>query len=237
MDQSTSPKPSLRKRIADSRRVNRAVESFFAGYIRFAIRTSRWDRDGLEQMEEVLKSGEPVIFTLWHQRLLLAPSLFDVRLGKFCSLTSSARAGRLAGQILARFGFETVPMSSHKRHVALSREVLRRVNDGFTIGIAVDGPRGPARHASTVPLIWARMTGKRVFVLSYSARRVMRFPTWDKIMLPLPFTRGVLMCREWQETVPRGADEAETERLRLSLQAALDNVTNASDDRVRKHRA
>ncbi|MHA6263197.1 lysophospholipid acyltransferase family protein [Arenibacterium sp. CAU 1754] len=226
------PRLSLRKKIADSPRVNRAVEGAFAAYIRFAYATSRWEKSGFEAMEDELRKGEPVIFTLWHQRLLMAPYMFDTSLGKFCSLTSSARAGRLAGQILGRFGFDTVPMSSHKRHVSLSREVLRRINDGYTVGIAVDGPRGPARQASTVPLVWARASGKRIFVLSFAARRVMRFPTWDKIMLPLPFTRGVLMCRPWDIEVPRKMDESQTEDLRLQLQAALNEVTDASDHAV-----
>lgn len=220
---------SLRKKIADSARVNRAVEGMLAGYVRFAFATSRWQRDGFEAMETELRKGEPVIFTVWHQRLVLAPFMFDQSLGKFCSLTSAARAGRLVGKVLGRFGFDTIPMSSHKRHVALSREVLRRMADGYTIGIAVDGPRGPARQASTVPLVWARSTGKKIFVLSWAARRVMIFPSWDRFMMPLPFTRGVLMCREWNRDIPRKMTVEETETLRLELQTALDAVTDDCD--------
>ena len=117
---------SLRKKIADSPRFNRAIEALLAGYVRFAFRTSRWQRSGFEEMDACVRRGEPVIFVLWHQRLIMAPYLFDTSLGRICALTSAARAGRLAGQILVRLGFETIPMSSHKRHVALSREVLRR---------------------------------------------------------------------------------------------------------------
>lgn len=223
---------SLRRKIADSKRVNRAVESLFAGYIRFAQRTSRWESEGFEAMDAVLAQGEPVIFTVWHQRLVMAPFMFNQDLGKFCSLTSSARAGRLVGQVLGRFGFATIPMSSHKRHVALSREVLRHIGEGYSIGIAVDGPRGPARQASTVPIVWARSTGKRVFVLSWSANRALTFPSWDKIMLPVPFSRGVLICREWTEAVPRKADAETVEALRLNLQSALDTVTDDSDRRA-----
>ena len=208
---------SLRKRIADSTWANRLVEGFFSGYTRFAHATSRWEAHGFEAMEAELAKGEPVIFTVWHQRLIMAPYMFNQDLGKFCSLTSAARAGRLVGQVLARFGFATIPMSSHKRHVALSREVLRRMADGYTIGIAVDGPRGPARGA------------KKIFVLSYATRRAIIFPSWDRFMLPLPFTRGVLMCREWQREVPRKMDDETLETLRLDLQAALDEVTDASD--------
>ena len=220
---------SLRRQIADSQRLNAWVEGLIAAYVRFAHATSRWEATGFETMEAELRKGEPVIFCVWHQRLVMAPWMFDTSLGKFCSLTSSARAGRLVGNVLGRFGFDTVPMSSHKRHVALSREVLRRIEQGYTVGIAVDGPRGPARIASTVPLVWARSTGKRIFVLSWSARRMIRARSWDRFLLPLPFSRGVLMCRPWDETVPRGLSVEETEALRLRLQGALDDVTDASD--------
>ncbi|MDE4276724.1 DUF374 domain-containing protein [Phaeobacter gallaeciensis] len=220
---------SLRKRIADSPRFNRTIEGLFAAYVRFAYRTSRWQRSGFEEMDACVKRGEPVIFVLWHQRLIMAPYLFDTSLGRICALTSAARAGRLAGQILVRLGFETIPMSSHKRHVALSREVLRRTKEGCSIGIAADGPRGPARISSGVPITWARMTGCRVFTVAFAEKKVLKLPTWDKQMLPLPFSRGVLICQEWQETVPKKPADDEAEALRQSLEKALDQITDKAD--------
>ncbi|UWQ28412.1 lysophospholipid acyltransferase family protein [Leisingera sp. M523] len=220
---------SLRKKIADSPGVNRAVEGLLAAYVRFAFRSSRWSRSGFEDMDTCVRRGEPVIFVLWHQRLIMAPYLFDTSLGRICALTSSARAGRLAGQILVRLGFETIPMSSHKRHVALSREVLRRTRDGCSIGIAADGPRGPARISSTVPVVWARMTGCRVFTVAFAGKKVVELPTWDRQMLPLPFSRGVLMCQEWTDEVPKKPTDAEAESLRLSLEASLEAITAAAD--------
>ncbi|MEO3478903.1 DUF374 domain-containing protein [Phaeobacter sp. CAU 1743] len=220
---------SLRKRIADSPRFNRTIEGLFAAYVRFAYRSSRWQRSGFEEMDACVKRGEPVIFVLWHQRLIMAPYLFDTSLGRICALTSAARAGRLAGQILVRLGFETIPMSSHKRHVALSREVLRRTKEGCSIGIAADGPRGPARISSGVPITWARMTGCRVFTVAFAEKKVLKLPTWDKQMLPLPFSRGVLICQEWQETVPKKPTDDEAEALRQSLEQALDQITDKAD--------
>ena len=220
---------SLRRKIADSAWFNRGIEGILAAYIRFAYRTSSWTRDGFEPMDAALRAGEPVIVALWHQRLMMSPYLFDVSLGPICTLTSGARAGRMAGQIQARFGFGTIAMSSHKRHVALSREVLTRMREGYSIGIATDGPSGPARVASTVPLVWARASGKRIFTVAFSARRVIELPTWDRMWLPTPWTRGALVCREWTGTVPRKASEAETEALRQDLESALNAVTDAAD--------
>ena len=220
---------SLRRKLADSPRLNGAVEGLLAGYIRFACATSRWRREGFEEMDATVAAGEPVIFCLWHQRLVLAPYMFDTRLGRFTSLTSASRAGKLVGRLLARFGFETVPMSTNQRHVVLSREVLRRIAGGSSIGIAVDGPSGPARIASTVPLVWARSSGKPVYTVAWSANRWIRLGSWDRLVLPLPFSRGTMLCRKWDRTVPRRAGEAEAEALRLDLQDALDGVTDAAD--------
>jgi lysophospholipid acyltransferase (LPLAT)-like uncharacterized protein len=220
---------NLRRKIANSAAFNRFVEGLFAAYIRFAYRTSKWQRTGFEPLDEAIANGEPVIVALWHQRLLMSPYLFDASKGKICSLTSAARAGRMAGQVQARFGFETLAMSAKGSRVTMSRVVLRKIRDGYSIGIATDGPSGPARVASTVPLVWARASGCRVFTLSFSARKIIQFPTWDKMMLPAPWTKGVLMCREWSETVPRKITDAQTEVLRLKLEQALNDVTDASD--------
>ncbi|MEP2027073.1 MAG: DUF374 domain-containing protein [Paracoccaceae bacterium] len=220
---------SLRKRIADSEGYARAVTAVTASYLRFAFRTSKWQRLGFKAMDDAVRNGDPIIMVLWHQRLMMSPYMFDVSLGKFCSLTSAARAGSMVGKLLQRFGFANVSMSSRKRHVALSREVLERIRDGYSIGIATDGPRGPARQSSNVPLVWGRVSGKRIFVVSYSSRRALELPTWDRTMIPAPFTRGVFLCQEWPVSVPRKGTDSEYEALRLNLQAALDEVTDASD--------
>lgn len=186
-------------------------------------------------MDACIARGEPVIFVLWHQRLIMAPYIFDTSQGRICALTSAARAGRLAGQILVRLGFETIPMSSHQRHVALSREVLRRTKDGCSIGLAADGPRGPARQSSQVPVMWARMTGCRVFTVAFAEKRVIKLPTWDRQMLPVPFSRGVFLCEEWTETVPKKPTEAESDTLQASLSNALDAVTDHADHAAGRH--
>lgn len=220
---------SLRKRIADSETLQDSLANMLARYIRFVHRTSTWKRVGYEPLEELVRAGEPVIVVLWHQRLLMSPYFFPLELGRICSITSSARAGSMVGRVQLRFGFDTIAMSSHKRHVALSREVLGKMREGISIGIAADGPRGPERIASTVPLIWARSSGKRVFAITYSARRAAEAGTWDRALMPRPWNSGIFICREWTKTVPRKASEAEIETLRLDLQKLLNDITAECD--------
>lgn len=221
-----------KKKIADSVWLNRGVEAFLAKWIRLAYTTSKWEKVGFEDLETCIRNGDLAIIVLWHQRVMMSPYLFDPSQGPICSLTSTSRAGRLAGNVAARFGLETMAIHSRKRRVSLTRAVLRKIREGASVGVTADGPQGPARTASPAPVTWAGALGKRVFLVSYSAERVHVLPTWDKMWFPALWTRGVFICREWQETVPRFADEAETERLRLRLQVALNAVTDESDRAV-----
>ncbi|WP_435371978.1 lysophospholipid acyltransferase family protein [Shimia thalassica] len=220
---------SLRKKIADSQLVQSFATTLFELYVRFCHVTSRWERVGFEPMEEAVQTGEAVIVAIWHQRLMMSPYIFDTSLAPICSLTSDARAGRLAGDLQRRFGFDSISMNSRTRHVVASREILKRIRNGVSIGIASDGPRGPARVCSTVPIVWARSSGKRVFTVSFSQKRVIALPTWDEMWLPTPFSKGVFLCKEWKQDVPRKADDETYETLRLDLEKALEEITAASD--------
>lgn len=221
---------SLRKKLADNESVLNWFARRIAGYIRLVHKTSRWTRIGFEPMDAVLDSGEPVIIVLWHQRLTMTPYFFPVDKFPICSLTSAARAGSMVGRVQTEFNFQTIAMSSHTRHVALSRKVLGKLKEGVTIGIAADGPRGPARVCSAVPLMWARTSGKRVFCVTYSAKHGTETGMWDRLLLPRPKTEGVYICREWTRTVPRKASAEEIEDLRLDLQQTLNDISREADE-------
>ncbi|AAV94035.1 DUF374 domain-containing protein [Ruegeria pomeroyi] len=221
---------SLRKKIADSEAVLNWVARRIASYIRLVHRNTSWQRIGYEELDQLAAAGEPVIVVLWHQRLAQSPYFFPLDKGRICSITSAARAGSMVGRVQQLFGMDTIAMSSHKRHVALSREVLGKMKDGISIGIAADGPRGPERVSSTVPLVWARSSGKRVFGITYSVRHGREMGSWDRLLLPRPWRNdGVFLCREWTDPVPRKASEEEFEALRQSLERHMNEITAEAD--------
>lgn len=226
---STPEKRSLRKRIADSERVNNAVAAILARYIAFCYRTSTWDRRGFEDLTAFLKTGEPAVMCLWHQRLLMAAYLFDQDAARICSLNTTARAGMMAGRILEKLGFEVEAMHPTATNVTVSRAVLGRMKRGYSVGMATDGTSGPARKSKTHPLLWARSAQAPIYVVAYSGKRCIHLPTWDRMMLPVPFTSGALVIRRFEEDVPRKMDEAELEALRQKLDRALDAVTEEAD--------
>lgn len=224
---------SIRKKIADSETVLNWVARRIAGYIRLVHRTTCWQRIGYDELDRLVEQGEPVIVVLWHQRLAQSPYFFPLEKGRICSITSAARAGSMVGRVQKLFGMDTIAMTSRKRHVALSREVLGKMKQGIAIGIAADGPRGPERVSSTVPLIWARTSGKRVFGITYSTRYGREAGTWDRLLMPRPWrNEGVFLCREWTDSVPRKASEEVIEALRQSLEQHMNDITAEADRMV-----
>ena len=93
-------------------------------------------------------------------------------------------------------------------------------------------PLGPHRVVKDAPLEWARKTGLPIYSYAFATSRGRALNTWDKMWLPVPWTSGVLTCREWTATIPRAVDADTLEGHRLDLQAALDAVTDESDRAV-----
>jgi len=191
------------KRLLRHKAVPRLLAALLGRYLQFALRTTRWTLHGAEHVAPYL-AGQPVIAAFWHERLPLMPSLW--RLAQLQSsprmhvLVSRHRDGRFIARLLDRFGVATVHGSTarngqNRGGAAGMRQMLERLAAGEQVGITPDGPRGPRRVASPGVAQLAALSG--VVVLPCSAqttrRRVLR--TWDRMVLPLPFGRGVLVCR------------------------------------------
>lgn len=220
---------SLRKKIADSPTFNAWVARQFARYIRWVHRSTKWDLDGSENVQRALEEHGAVILVGWHQRLLMSPYMLDIDEHPCRSLTSGARAGRLAGVIQENFGFKTTPMVSGADGMRAMRTVLKGLRNGTSIAIAADGPQGPARVSKTTPVIWARSSKKPVFVFAYSTKRFWAWPTWDRMMFPWPFNRGHMVWRRWDVDIPGSTDSQRVQVLAQQLSAFADQVTEECD--------
>ena len=220
---------SLRKRIADSPAVNAWVARQFARYIRWVYRSSKWDLDGWDSLQQALEQHGAVILVGWHQRLLMSPYSLDISQNPCRSLTSGARAGRLAGIIQEEFGFQTSPMVSGADGIRAMRSVLKGLRNGISIAIAADGPQGPARVSKTTPVTWARSSQKPVFVFAFSTKRYWAWPTWDRLMFPWPWNRGRMVWRRWDVSIPGSIDADTVQLLAVQLSEFADRVTEECD--------
>ena len=218
---------NLRKRLESSEMLAGLLGRMVAGYLRLCNRTTRWTKIGHEDLQSALAQG-PVILVLWHEFSLMAPVHWPVKYGQLSSLRDTSPIGMVSGAVQARFGLDPMAMSAKMSNRATSREILRRVQQGKSIGLTGDGPLGPVHVVKDAALDWARATGCPVFVYAYAVKRHKLLKTWDRMVLPLPFTRGTSVYLRWQSDVPRRADGAAIDLLRTDLKTTLDAVSTAA---------
>lgn len=216
-------------RLADSPALMNAAAGFFASRIRVWHARTNWHIEGQEELAAEMEAGRPVIMAVWHGRLAMTPFMWRQEWGPVCSLTSRARPGRLVAGTLSRFGWANAGMHDRKSNREVSMQVARMLRGGTSIGIACDGPLGPARHMKTVPLDWARVSGAPIWLWTYSMERFWRLDTWDRMLVPKSGGRGVMLYQKWGHEVPKRLDADGMGHLRAQLETDLTALTLAAD--------
>jgi len=121
-------------------------------------------------------------------------------------MLSPSLDGRLLAAALRSFGIDSVHATSGSRAVGGSLEFLERIRAGDVGIVAVDGPRGPCAVAKPGALRLAAAADASVLVAVTSASRGLRFGSWDRSHLPLPFAHVSVDLPQ----LPRGADPVAT---------------------------
>jgi lysophospholipid acyltransferase (LPLAT)-like uncharacterized protein len=109
-------------------------------------------------------------------------------------LVSRHRDGRFIGQILRRFGAEPVHASSSRGGASGVLALLSLLSNGDMVAITPDGPRGPRRQAAPGVAQIAALGGVDVLPCAGQTTHRWVLRSWDRMTLPLPFGRGVLVC-------------------------------------------
>ena len=105
--------------------------------------------------------------------------------------------------------------------------MLRAARTG-ELGITPDGPKGPRRRAQQGLVYLASRTGLPIVPLGYAYRRCWRFNSWDRFMLPKPFTVGHGVSGEPIE-IPPGISTDDVAVHLGRVQAAMDSVTDIAE--------
>jgi hypothetical protein len=186
--------------------------------------TWRVDRDGLGRWDAEVAAGARCIYAFWHARLL--PLVYTHRGLGIVVLVSRHRDGQLVTRIIERLGFGSARGSSTRGGEEGARAMLSRAADRRLLGIAPDGPRGPAGRLKP-GLVWlASRTGLPVVPVAGAARRCWRLRSWDRMRIPKPFERVVVAYGE-PIRVPPDLARDEVEAWRVRIEAALHEHTRA----------
>lgn len=145
-------------------------------------------RDG-HYIDEV-QDNAPAIVPFWHYSIFYI--FHHLRKYQGVVLVSASRDGEFVARIAERLDFETVRGSSNRQSVQALKKLLRAMKAGKHLGIVADGSQGPARILQPGAIYLAAKTGAPIFPLVWSASRFIAFKSWDRTLLPLPFSRIVM---------------------------------------------
>ena len=196
------------------------------GYLRLLRRTMKIAYRNEQVLQEARRDPGHYILAFWHSRSLMMPYAYPG--GRMTVMSGWHADAELAVRILRRFGLEFVRGSSTRGGTGALRDLARRLSSGSDAGVTPDGPRGPRRRVKSGVIAVARMSGLPIIPVAFSAAPARRLGSWDRTLIPRPFSRGLFIYGE-PVRVRRAADRAEQESLRRALEEQLDRLTDLAD--------
>lgn len=231
---STAAKRSKRPKWHHRPRVQRVLAWLIAGYIRLVDRTGRWRIRYPEATAELVRSGRPFIGAFWHGRLMMMHPAWRrllAELGKRQQrqphvISSAHGDGQLIQLATGRFGVKTLWGSSRRGGVKVLREAKHALEAGDIVIMTPDGPRGPRMRAHAGIAYLASSTEVPVLQATFASRRGRIIGSWDRFLLALPFTGGIIA---FDEPIDLSA-EGDTEAGRAEIEARMIRFAEAIDE-------
>lgn len=169
---------------------------------------------------------KPVLLAFWHGRMLCFVHLY--RRTRLTVLVSHSKDGEFISQVLRRFGIHATRGSSSRGGARGLLEIVKRVRRGYHVACTPDGPRGPRYQVQPGIVAIAKQTGAPILPVTYSAQWKKVLGSWDGFVIPLPFSRVVVVYGE-PIYVPPGAAAATLHAKRQEVEASLQRITAMAD--------
>jgi lysophospholipid acyltransferase (LPLAT)-like uncharacterized protein len=210
------------KKILKSQAMKKIAAIVIYGYIRLVHGTTRWHYLG--ERNNVINYSN-AIYAFWHGRLAMMPYMApeDSRMNV---ISSGHRDGVIISMVMRYFGFNTIFVSRSSSPQSAVRAMLRCIKNGESIAFTPDGSRGPLRQINGNIIDIARLSGVPIIPIGYNTKCCKVLNTWDKFMLPLPFSKGVMVLGD-PIYVPKNSNPEQLSYCKTLLKEALDKVSDA----------
>jgi hypothetical protein len=226
----------LLRNILRSGWLQRAVGFLAAEYLRLVWKTNAFIYDP-PHVYGMVEARQPAIFVFWHGQHFLAAFIKTKKEQRGKVLISRHRDGEFNAIAVERLGIGTIRGSGdhggafhRKGGVGAFREMVYALEDNYNVALTADVPKR-ARLAGLGVIMLARESGRPIMPFAMATSRFIRLKNWDRTTINLPFGRGALVGIE-EINVPKDADAATMERLRLRLEAYLNEATRRAYAKV-----
>lgn len=221
------------RRIARARWVQHTVAFLAANYLKLVWNTTRFETEPADIYARI-DPEMPIIISMWHGQHFLMPFIRRPH-HRAKVLVSMHRDGEMNAMTAERLGTETIRGSGthggdfHKKGgVAAFHEMLKTLEEGYNLAITADVPK-VSRVAGLGIVKIAQLSGRPIYPMAIATRRRKVLNNWDRTTINLPFSHGGRVVGD-PIRVPRHADDATLEAIRMQVQNAMDAVTQRAQD-------
>ncbi len=179
---------------------------------------------GAEHLNRLQVDGSAAILSYWHQMQIFCGRYLLTRAEqglKVAFLTSPSVSGEVPAAIIRRWGAGVLRGSSKRSAGQALKDTFDvLVGQKTSLVITPDGPTGPLHEFKSGTIMLARMTRAPIILIAYAARPCIRWNSWDRFILPLPFAKVAIAVDE-PFRVPPGAGTDDLERVRQELEVRM----------------
>jgi len=185
--------------------------------VRAYLRTLRLSVENEEVWLGLLEKGGRVVLCTWHQQFLAAIRHFkNYERWQPALMISKSRDGDVIARIAERSGWVPVRGSSSRNAEEALNLMVERLRLTGLAGHVVDGPRGPSGRVKPGLIRLAVAGGAVIIPFSVKAEKAWHLRSWDRFLVPKPFSRVTLRFGEAFNPDPvRGPSDLEAQRRRI----------------------
>jgi lysophospholipid acyltransferase (LPLAT)-like uncharacterized protein len=197
--------------------------------LRLWFATCRVEIINKEVHERFLTNEKDIIGVTWHRGAIFMIYFYGPYRPTF--LLSRSKDGEYLARFAERMGVNAVRGSSTRGAAPALRAMIQLMKrQGGRFATVLDGPQGPRFVAKPGMIVVAQKTGVPIIPVAWSSTRVYTFmKSWDRTMLPLPFSLIKVAYGE-PIYVPASGGRARILEYTHLVQESLNDLTRQVDD-------
>jgi lysophospholipid acyltransferase (LPLAT)-like uncharacterized protein len=172
---------------------------------------------GKEIEPELHRTGKGIIYSCWHRGDLFSAYYLGLLGNGISTLVSHSKDGDIIAGIITRMGVTAVRGSSTRGGREALQQLVELVKTGRSCGLSPDGPVGPQYISKIGIIMLAARTGSPILPCTWEAEPSFELNSWDKFIIPKPFSRIALLYDRETITVPDNLSNDSYEQLRQYL--------------------
>ena len=157
----------------------------------FIKSTSNWNGVNEEIIEKELTKKKTFIVLIWHHQLMGSTFSWKFK-PKLRPIATSHRDGQLSTLVQKKFGLDPL-LRKKDNPTFLIKNISKAVQNEDCIYITPDAPHGPPKKINTNIFKLCQKFDLNIAILSFHTNRYFRINSWDKLKIPLPFSKGIYL--------------------------------------------